>query len=411
MFHTQVFKHFYSGACKDLGFKTSWSKYFIMARKRKIQYPYGYDPEKRRKAKAYSRVKIMSGLLNGMLIPVVFLLGFFFLGYSFQLKTLIGDSIFLVPAFILAILVILTLVELPLKFYSSYLYEHKYKLSRMNKRAWFKEFSKETALEYILSVPVLTLVYFIMGFDYWWAWAAVLYFFLDIFLDTIYPVVILPLFYKLSPFKNTGLKKKLLAMARSAGSKNIDDVLVAKESDKSVKANAMFTGLGKTKKMVLFDTLLDNFTEPEVETVIGHELGHYVHKHIMKGIILGTALLFPVFFAIHLLLSWAPGLAAVNDIAGLPLFFVGLEILALITMPLENSYSRKLERQADWFGLEASKKPVAQISTEKRLADICLSDDKPHPAVEWLLYTHPAASKRIQMVKEWEKSRKGKGKS
>lgn len=366
----------------------------------KKKYPYQYDPKKRRLAKIYSRSKIISGVVNGIAIPIVFLIAFFVLGFSFLLEAAVGGSI---PLYVFVLLVLLTVIAFPLRFYSSYLYEHKYKLSRHSKKSWFKDYGKSLVISFVFQVIVLTIVYWLMSFAYWWIYAAILYFFLSVFMDTIYPVVILPLFYKLTPFKDARMKKKLLNMAHSAGGKNIENVLVAKESDKSVKANAMFAGIGSTKKMVLFDTLLNEFTDDEVETVIGHELGHYVHKHIWKGIILETILLFPTFFIIHLILTNTPSLSAVGDIAGLPIFLASFSILELVFLPLTNWFSRRMERQADWFGLEVSKKPKAQISTEKRLCDQALADDKPHPFVEWLLYTHPAASKRIEMVKEWKK--------
>jgi len=369
---------------------------------KKVKYPYDYDPKKRELAKIYSRIKIIAGIVNGIIIPILFLLAFFYLGLSFQLKSLVGESLFLVPLYVFSLLLLLTVIAFPLRFYSGHVYEHKYNLSKQTKKEWFKDYLKEQIVGYVFSIPVLTIVYFLMGFQHWWVYAAILYFFLDVFMDTIYPVMILPLFYKLKPFENKRLKTKLLNMAKKVGAKNIENVLIAKESEKSVKPNAMFAGIGKTKKMVLFDTLLDSFTEDEVETVIGHELGHYVHKDIWKGTVLGTILLFPIFFIIHLLLSSTLGLAGVNDIAGLPLFLAGFSIIELVLMPVTNSYSRRMERQADWFGLEASKKPKAQISTEKRLADLALSDDKPHPLVELFLYSHPSAEKRIRMVKEWE---------
>ncbi|MBL7160526.1 MAG: M48 family metallopeptidase [Candidatus Aenigmarchaeota archaeon] len=370
-----------------------------MEKPKKIKYPYEYDTEKRRKAKAYTKIKIIAGVVNGMLVPIVFLLLFFFLGFSSQLKTVLGEGPLLIPLFVLVLLLLMELVELPLKFYSSYLYEHKYKLSRHTKRSWSIEKVKELLVGLVFGVPILTVVYLLMGLQHWWVYAIVLYFFIDVFMGTIWPVLILPLFYKLHPFKDKALRKKLLDFARNAGSKNIQDVLVAKESDKSVKANAFFAGIGKTKRMVLFDTLLDSFTTKEVETVIGHELGHYVHKDILKGIALGTLLLFPVFYIIHLALS---SLGLVGDIVSLPIFLAVFDLLGIILMPLENAFSRRWERAADWFGLDAAREPEAQISTEKRLADQALSDHNPHPFVEWLLYTHPSAEKRIQMVRDWQ---------
>jgi STE24 endopeptidase len=372
--------------------------------KKKIKYPYNYSREKRRKAKIYTRAKIVSGLVNGLLIPAVFLLAFFFSGGPFFLKGLVSGFL-AVPAFIFLLLTLLNTVTFPLGFYSGYVYEHKYGLSRQTKRAWMKDYLKGLLMGYLFGVPVLTAVYFLLDLEYWWIYAGILYFFLDVFLDTVYPVLILPFFYRIRPFKNRMLKRKLLEMARRAGAKNIRNVVVAQESEKSVKANAMFAGIGKTKKIILFDTLLDSFTDEEVETVIGHELGHYVNRDIWKGIALDTVTVFPVFFIIHFVLLLTPGLSGISDIAGLPVFLAVFDIVGIALMPITNYFSRKWEREADMFGLEAGRNPRAQISTEKRLADLALSDDRPHPFVEWMLYTHPPAEKRIKMVMEWEKKK------
>lgn len=372
--------------------------------RKKIVYPYEYDPEKRRKAKAYTRVKIISGLVNGFLVPLTFLLAFFFSGASFLAAGAVG----FLPLFVFLVLTLLNIVTFPLSFYSGYFYERKYGLSAYTLKGWFADYLKGLLIGYVMGVILLTLVYSFLGVAWWWVYAGILYFFVGVFLSTIWPALILPFFYKLSPFKDKALEKRLREMLTSAGVKNVGKIMVAKESEKSTKANALFAGMGKTKRMVLFDTLLDNFTRDEVETVIGHEMGHYVNKDIWRDVILSTVVLFPIFYIVHLTLLSA-GVSPLNALAGLPLFLAAFNILELILMPFHNAYSRWRERAADWFGLEASKKPGAQISTEKRLADMALSDHRPHPLVEFLLYTHPAAEKRIRMVREWEGKKRGKG--
>lgn len=364
---------------------------------------YEYDPEKRKQAKVYTRIKIVAGLVNGVAVSVLALLAFFFLGWSALLEPAF-PGLLAVPLMVVAVMAFLTLVQFPLRFYFGHIYEHHYNLSRQTFRAWFVDYAKSVVLEIVFSVVTITLVYAVLGQPFWWIYAAGIYFLLGVFLDTIYPVMILPLFYKLSPFTDRVQRARLLEMVKEAGSKNIEDVLVAKESEKSVKANALFTGVGKTKKIVLFDTLLDNFTPDEVETVIGHELGHYVNRDIWKGIILSTVLLFPMLLVIGFALGSA-GVQPLNAPAGLPLYLALFIVLGLILMPIENAFSRRWERAADWFGLTMSRKPEAQISTEKRLADLALSDDAPHRLVELVLFTHPAASRRITMVKEWQQKR------
>lgn len=382
------------------------------ASRKKIKYPYDYDPAKRKLAKVYMRVKLIAGVVNGLLIPVLFLAAFFFLGPAFQLRDLVGGMGFLaVPLFVIVLATLLNLVQFPLRYWSSLIYERKYGLSRYTFKGWFVDYLKGLFIGYLFAVILFSILWSFIGISYWWVYAAVLYFFVDVFMSSIYPVFILPLFYKLKPFQNKRLKAKLMAMVKSSGGGNIETIEVAKESEKSVKANAMFAGWGKTKKMILFDTLLDNFTEDEIETVIGHELGHYVQKDVWRDIILSTVLIFPILYAVHVLMTWTAAgtpLAGIADLAAIPLFMLLMELLDLVVMPLENWHSRWREKEADWFGLQHSKKPKAQISTEKRLADQALSDVSPHPFLEWYLFTHPNAEKRIAMVKDWERKQGNK---
>lgn len=361
---------------------------------------YEYDPAKRKLAKAYTRMRIVLGLVNGIAVPVAVLLLAFLLGGG---ELLAGLGL---PLAVLAVLLLLNAAELPLKFYGGYVYEHRYGLSRQNKRAWAIDLLKGIAIELVVSVPVLTAVFLLMPLPSWWVWAGLLYTLVDIGMNALWPELVLPLFYKLEPYRNRRLRERLLAMAREAGAKRIETVLVARESERSVKANALFAGIGSTKKIVLFDTLLDTFTEDEVETVIGHELGHYLHKDVWRGLLLKAVLVFPLLAVIDLVLRGSGILP--GDPAGLLLFLAAFDVLELLLMPVTNAYSRRMERQADWFGLEASKLPEAQISTEKRLADLALSDNAPHPLVERWLYTHPAADKRVAMVEGWQR-RRGKG--
>ena len=369
-----------------------------------VKYPYEFNPEIRKKAKVYSRVKIILGIVNGLVLPIGFLLAFFFSELSLSLRDFLGPGLLSIPAFILILFALINLAEFPLRYYAGFLMEHKYKISRQSKKAWFKDYFKGLLLGFLFAVPAFLILYSLIWMEFWWIWASVLYFLMELFLNLIYPELILPFFYKLSPLKDKALEGRLLQMVGKAGAKDIGKILVAKESEKSVRANALFAGIGKTKKMVLFDTLLDNFTKDEVETVIGHELAHYVNKDVWRDILLNTVLIIPVFFLIGTVLSSGSlGLESPNDIAGLPIFLAVIELFGLVLLPLKTFHSRAREKSADWKGLEWSRQPEAQISTEKRLADLALSDDNPNRLVEIFLYTHPPARKRIEMVEEWKK--------
>ncbi|MFH1364860.1 MAG: M48 family metalloprotease, partial [Candidatus Aenigmatarchaeota archaeon] len=307
-------------------------------------------------------------------------------------------------AFILAIF--LMIVQFPLGFYSSFVYEHKYNLSNYKLKGWFVDFLKETLISLIFFIPAITVLYYLIIFTpLWWLYAGIIYAVVATILDFMLPVILLPFFYKIEPYKNEKQKKKLLDMVRRAGISNIKTVLVANESEKSKKPNAMFAGFGHTKRIVLFDTLINYFTQDETETVIGHELGHYVNKDSMKGILIDIILIFPILYIISLILS--PVIVSfIPIVATLPLFLLLYEIIELIIMPFINTYSRHVERKADIFALDISRKPDAQISTEKRLADMALGDDSPHPFVEFMFFTHPAIRKRIQSCLDWKKEHK-----
>lgn len=381
----------------------------VLMAKEKIKYPYEYDPEKRRISKIYTKTRIINRIVNSIIVPILFLSLFIAAsGHLWLLDVVnsVSTEFFIsVPLYVLILTAFMIIVEFPLSFYSGYIYEHKYGLSNYKLKGWFKDFFKGEFISIIFFVPAIVVLYFIIGLTpLWWIYAGVLYAVITTIMDFFLPLILLPFFYKIEPYTDEVQKKRLLDMVKRAGVKDINTILVAKESEKSKKPNAMFTGFGHTKRIVMFDTLIDYFTPDETETVIGHELGHYVHKDTIKGLALDIILIFPILYIINLIIPFA---AFANPIVTLPLFLLIHEIIGLILMPLINTYSRHVEKKADIFALDISKKPDAQISTEKRLADMSLGDDFPHPLVEFFLFTHPMVSKRIQLCIDWkERNRK-----
>jgi len=381
-----------------------------MATKKQIKYPYEFDPKKRKLAKVYTKVKIINSIINSIIIPIAFLILFVVFGGHVWLQGVVFsvtlEFLLQIPIYAFILSIFLVIVQFPLSFYSSFIYEHKYGLSNYKLTGWFKDFFKEELVYFIFFLPAITVLYYLIGLTpLWWLYAGIIFAVVATILDFIMPVILLPFFYKLEPYKDEIQKKKLLAMIRKAGVKNLNTVLVAKESEKSKKPNAMFTGFGKTKRMILFDTLLDSFTPDEIETVIGHELGHYVHRDSIKGLLIEIVLMFPILFVISLLLP-PPTVSYIHIIATIPLFILYHSIIDLILMPFINTHSRRIEKQADIFALDVSRKPDAQISTEKRLADMALGDDSPHPLIETILFTHPMVKKRIKTCVEWKQKNK-----
>jgi STE24 endopeptidase len=228
-------------------------------------------------------------------------------------------------------------------------------------------------------------------------------FLISMVLSQLFPIVILPIFYKLIPVDNEELKMRIDKLSKDAGIK-VENVFTFDMSKNTKKANAAFTGLGKTKRIILGDTLMNNFTIDEIETVIAHELGHYKYKHIIKNILFGTAASFVTFFIISILyknsLSWF-GFEGITQIAALPLLSLWAMIIGLVQTPIGNILSRKYEYEADRYAIVTTKKPDSFSRTLEKLTDQNLGDKEPHPFVEWFFYSHPSVKNRISAIKDF----------
>jgi STE24 endopeptidase len=291
----------------------------------------------------------------------------------------------------------------PLNFYTGYYLEHKYNLSNQTFLKWIWEGTKETLVGSVIGIPILLLFYFVMrtfGIN-WWLPFAILMFLISVVLAQIVPILILPLFYKITPIENESLKERIVALSKDAGLK-VQNVFKFDMSKNTKKANAAFTGLGKTKRILLGDTLLDNYSEDEIETVIAHELGHYKKKHIVKNILIGTASSFLTFFLIAQLhqisLNWF-GFNSITQVASLPLLALWGALIGLLQTPISNYISRKFEFEADQYAISSTNKSDAFVNTLEKLTDQNLGDREPHPFVEWFFYSHPSIKNRIAAIK------------
>jgi len=372
---------------------------------------YEYDPVKRALARKYERTKLVLEVISETFLPAT--LSFAFLAISISLRSYlfsVTDSYWLtVLSFLLLFTTILHIAETPVGFYSGYVVDHRFGLSKQTPRDWLVDELKQIGVQTVFLVPLgLVLYYLILSTELWWLAASVLLASFSILLSVIVPYVVMPIFYKVTPLTDEGLRSELLEMSRRAGAKNIHRVLVADESRRSVRANAMFSGIGSTRAIILFDTLLNNFTKREIKTVVAHELGHYVNKDIwISAAITGLAAIPPFLFA-DVALNWAEtsfGLQGVWDPAGFPLLFGILIVVGFLLQPASNALSRIIEGKADSFALRVADDPEAQASSEKRLADMSLSVDSPSLLVETFFYTHPPSSRRVRLAEEWKNRR------
>jgi len=296
------------------------------------------------------------------------------------------------------------LLTLPLGYYAGFVREHAFGLSTQSAGAWLLDRLKGAALSLALAVPLGSLLALLWRrYPGRWAFPAwVLCGLAVVVLAAVAPIVIDPLFNTIKPLPDAGLRQRVLALAGRAGIA-VEQVYEADASRRTKKSNAYFTGLGATKRIVLYDNLVTRSDPDVVELVVAHEMGHWKHAHIWQGIgwtLGGVAMLL---WCGARVLAWATErrlfhLAGPADVAGLPLFLLVLFALSLLSLPIQNVISRHFERQADWASLELTGNPAAFIRSEVDLARANLADLAPPRPLVWLLYTHPPVAERIRMA-------------
>jgi STE24 endopeptidase len=286
----------------------------------------------------------------------------------------------------------------PLTWLRGYWLPRRFGLLHQPFAAWIAERAKALGLSAVVGLAGLEAIYAALHYTaWWWLWAAGAFLLAYVVMTAIVPVWVLPLFYRLRPLEPGPLRERLLALARRVGVPAMD-VIVADQSRKSRTANAAVVGLGRTRRILLFDTLLQQFTPEQIESVLAHELGHHVHGDIRRALAAQALFTLATFGAADAMLRAGArnlGLAGVTDPAGVPWLTLVLSALALVLAPLGNGFSRFMERQADDFALATTRDPTAFIGAMEGLAQLNLAERRPHRLKEILLYSHPAIERRI----------------
>jgi STE24 endopeptidase len=286
----------------------------------------------------------------------------------------------------------------PLAWLRGWWLPRRYGLLHQSLPAWLADQAKALGLSAILGLAGVLLVYALLRAmpAWWWIAASVMFLAVYVALAVVLPVWIVPLFYRLTPLADEALRARLLALAERAGVPAIG-VWVADQSRKSRTANAAVVGLGRTRRILLFDTLLD-FAPREVEAVLAHELAHHVHHDLWRGLAAQAVLTLAGFGVAAAALRAAVngwGLRDVADPAGLPWLAVVLGGVGLATLPLANGFSRWIERRADDFALRVTGDSDGFVGAMERLAALNLAERRPHRLKELLLFSHPAIDRRI----------------
>lgn len=360
------------------------------------------------RSKEYSKIKNRLEVI-GIFLPVILLVIFLFTGLSLKLRDFVEQATvnpYLVVAIYFIILGwIFYLIGFPLGFFEGFVLEHKFGLSNQKFISWAWDEVKEILISFVLYLPMVELIYiFLRKFPTtWWMFTGAFWITISILLSKFLPVILIPLFYKQTPLKDEELKQRLFLLAEKAGAK-IKDIFEIDLSKKTKKANAALCGMGKTKRILLGDTLLSGYSKDEIEVVMAHELGHHKLKHIWKLLFFASIATFlglylaGIFLAKYLAQF---GFRDIYDVAAFPLLGMVLFMVGLLIMPLQNGYSRKLEKNADKFAIESTNKPDAFISAMTKLWKQNLRDASPGKMTEIFLYDHPPISKRVKMAEKY----------
>jgi STE24 endopeptidase len=361
------------------------------------------------KSTRYHRLKRRAELLD-LAWSAVLLVGLLLSGGAQILRDLArgvtgGHFYASVAAVAVAIAILHALVSFPLSIYSGFVLERRYELSRQTFGGWLLDQGKGAVLALVLGVPALLLVYATMAYlpGWWWAISGAIFAILIVALANLAPVVLLPLFFSFTPLRRQELRARLEDLASRAGTR-IVGVYEWALGAKTRKANAALTGLGATRRILVSDTMLEQYSDDEIEVVLAHELGHHVHHDIWRAIALETALILLGFRAADLTLRTLGSRLRVEglvDPAGVPLLLAAAGTVSLLLMPVGLALSRRHERRADRFALDLTNNPGAFMSAMRRLGAQNLAEARPSRLVEWLFYSHPPLEERLAAARAW----------
>jgi STE24 endopeptidase len=378
------------------------------------------DPERQEKAKEFARIRrrlmLAETILGGIytlawLVPVPALFG----ADTPRAATALREALLaqttntwlVVAGFVIVFAGIYYFLTLPISYFSGFVLPHRYELSTQSLRGWLVDQAKGLVLGGVLSMLIVQVIYALLRIapETWWLWVAGALLLFNVILANLGPVLFLPIFFKLKPLEDehAELAERLKRLAEKAGTR-VRGVYRIDMSRRTKAANAALTGLGNTRRILLGDTLLDEFEAEEIETVMAHEFAHHAHNDIPIGILVGSGLTLGGLYLASLGLRWgvqAFGFQGVADVAAFPLLVLVMGLYGLVTMPLQNAYSRWRERRADEYALRLTGKGEAYASALTRLANQNLADVDPEPWVEALLLSHPPLGKRIRMAEEF----------
>jgi len=313
-----------------------------------------------------------------------------------------NGNLFALPLYLLISSLFYYLLNLPLNLYHSYILEHKFSLSNQGIRDWWFDELKSGLISYIIALILLGVFYYLLNTlpNSWWLFISLFWIFFSLILARVTPILIIPLFFKYKKLSDASLRERIINLASKMRVK-ILDVFEIDFSKKTLKANAAFVGWGKTRRVILADTLKDKYTHDEIEVILAHEFAHYRLKHLLKLIALNSSVVILIFYLIfktNLYVLNLLGLSSLQELAALPVILIYFVIFGIIMQPFQNYISRRLERNADEAALKTTGSKEAFISMMEKLASQNLADRKPHPLIKIFFFDHPPIDERVAMA-------------
>jgi STE24 endopeptidase len=364
------------------------------------------------KSARYHRLRRRADLLGTATAGVV-LLGLSISGAGHRLREMAAafsqwvpsplNDATMVAVITVAVLLLLQVVELPFAFYQGYLLEHRYGLSTQSTRHWLSDQLKGTLVGVTLGVLGSSVVFWTLRRwpDEWWWMAAAIFAVATIGLAQLAPVLLLPLFYTFKPLDRPALAERLIALATRART-DVVGVFEWVLSSHTRKANAALAGLGHTRRILLSDTLLADYSDDEIEVILAHELAHHVHRDLWRGIAVQSLALAGGFFVADQVLRVVAeplGLRGLADPAALPVLLLAGGVWMFLLLPLVNAVSRAQERAADRYALVTTRNVDAFVTAMKRLSQQNMAEEYPSALVRWLFYSHPPIRERIEAAR------------
>ena len=364
------------------------------------------DPERQRRARERARIARRLVVLD-LCIVLVGLLALVLSGAGEWLRDRLQMHWALQAPIYAAILAgAYTALSFPFEVYGGYVVPRRYGLLTQSLRAWLKDRLKALALGAVLAFGLIEILYGFLhaGGGWWWIWTALAYTVVSVVMTVVGPTLIFPIFYKVRPLEDEELVERIKRLADRAGAR-VRGVYLWQQSEKGTTANAALMGLGKTRRVVLSDTLLSRYSKDEIEVILAHELGHHVHRDIPKAVVIGAITTFASFWVGAQVLRWgvdALGFRGVTDVAALPLLLLTVSIFGFVIGPVAKAYSRHAETRADVYALESTRTAGEFVSMMAKLTDQNLGEAEPPAWARLLFYDHPTPAERISAARRYQ---------